>query len=313
MAYQYAPIAAEQGANGLAQLPDVPESVYAKCCAVVAHLKSVLKARGCHGILSLGQKFRSMDDDGSKTLNYAEFSKAMREMNLDESALNAMFRYFDADCNGVITYDEFLVGLRGDMNARRQAVVDEAYSALDANGDGQVDLQDVFGRYDVSQHPDLQSGIKTKTEILKEFLATFECGEADGIVSNEEFNRYYQALSASIDEDDYFELMVRNAWHLSGGEGWAENTSNRRVLVTHANGHQSIEEITDMDVGRGDIEGMKAALRARGINAMSLELLGDASEQTPAAMAPTTDEQIVKNKREATNIRAKNMQSSIIF
>jgi len=26
-------------------------------------------------------------------------------------------------------------------------------------------------------------------------------------------------LSASIDDDDYFELMVRNSWHISGGTG----------------------------------------------------------------------------------------------
>ena len=46
-----------------------------------------------------------------------------------------------------------------------------------------------------------------------------------------------------IDNDDYFELMVRNAWHLSGGEGWSENTSCRRVLVTHTDGRQTVEEI----------------------------------------------------------------------
>ena len=31
---------------------------------------------------------------------------------------------------------------------------------------------------------------------------------------------YYNNVSASIDNDDYFELMIRNAWHISGGEGW---------------------------------------------------------------------------------------------
>jgi hypothetical protein len=37
--------------------------------------------------------------------------------------------------------------------------------------------------------------------------------------------------------------MIRNAWHIEGGEGWAANTSNLRVLVTHEDGHQSIETI----------------------------------------------------------------------
>ncbi len=37
--------------------------------------------------------------------------------------------------------------------------------------------------------------------------------------------------------------MIRNAWHISGGEGWCENSTCRRVLVTHADGHQTVEEI----------------------------------------------------------------------
>ena len=58
-----------------------------------------------------------------------------------------------------------------------------------------------------------------------------------------EFSDYYSSVSASIDDDDYFELMMRNSWHISGGEGWCANSSCRRVLVTHADGRQTVEEI----------------------------------------------------------------------
>ena len=55
-------------------------------------------------------------------------------------------------------------------------------------------------------------------------------------------------MSASIDNDDYFELMIRNAWHISGGTGWTENTTNLRVLVTHGDGSQEVVEVHD-DLG----------------------------------------------------------------
>ena len=39
-----------------------------------------------------------------------------------------------------------------------------------------------------------------------------------------EFVEYYNNISPSIDNDDYFELMIRNTWNLdnkSYGKGWA--------------------------------------------------------------------------------------------
>ena len=49
---------------------------------IIQTLKRQLKARGAHGMIGLGRKFRIMDDDGSKSLSLMEFKKAMREMEL---------------------------------------------------------------------------------------------------------------------------------------------------------------------------------------------------------------------------------------
>ena len=73
--------------------------------------------------------------------------------------------------------------------------------------------------YDAGYHPDVQSGRKSHEEVLKEFMGVWETHRKDGIVTIEEFEDYYKDISASIDRDDYFELMIRNAWHIAGGEG----------------------------------------------------------------------------------------------
>jgi hypothetical protein len=37
---------------------------------------------------------------------------------------------------------------------------------------------------------------------------------ADGVVTFGEFLDYFRDVSASIDDDQYFELMMKNAWKL---------------------------------------------------------------------------------------------------
>lgn len=34
--------------------------------------------------------------------------------------------------------------------------------------------------------------------------------------------------------------MIRNAWHIAGGEGWCENTTIKRELVRDADGNEKV-------------------------------------------------------------------------
>jgi len=100
--------------------------------------------------------------------------------------------------------------------------------------------------------------------VIQEFASAWD-KKHDGKITWDEFLDYYKDISAGIDRDDYFELMMRNCWHISGGEGAAANTSCRRVLVTYKDGRQLIEEIKDdMGIGPKDIDKMKAALEKQG-------------------------------------------------
>lgn len=62
-------------------------------------------------------------------------------------------------------------------------------------------------------------GRKTERQVLEEFLATFEMAlsdKPDGIVTEEEFLEYYSSISASIDNEDYFEQMINSSWNITG-------------------------------------------------------------------------------------------------
>ena len=242
---------------------------------ILDKLRLKLRDMGSDGIFGLARKFKIMDDDGSGTLSQSEFNKAMAECRMELTAmqLKHLFRYFDRGDDGSISYDEFLVGIRGVLNRRRRRLVNLAFNVLDRDQSGVIDMDDIEAVYDVSRHPDVIARRRTKRDVLNEFISQMEVGaDKDGKVTIDEFENYYANISASIDDDDYFELMIRNAWHISGGEGQCANTSNRRVLVTHADGRQTVEEIKD-DIGMhgDDKKSMMRNLNNQGITATKLE------------------------------------------
>jgi Ca2+-binding EF-hand superfamily protein len=235
--------------------------------------REALKAHGALGIFGLQRKFKIIDDDNSKSISFDEFSKAISEAALKWSGAQKrlLFDRFDKDKNGTISFDEFLCTIRGVLNERRQTFVLMAFEILDADKSGVIDSTDISRKYDASKHPDVISGKRTQEEILGEFLNTFDGVDKNGKVTYAEFSEYYANLSASIDDDDYFELMMRNAWHMSGGDGWCTNTSCRRVLVTHSDGRQTVEEIkNDIGISEDDAGAILANLVAQNLNDLTL-------------------------------------------
>ena len=119
------------------------------------------------------------------------------------------------------------------MNANRKAIVMRAFNVMDKDGSGMIDINDIRGVYKADKHPDVMAGKKTEQQILSEFLETFETAHSmrnsqtpDHIVSKDEWVEYYNNVSASIDNDEYFSLMMNNAWNLDGSmdvnkkKGW---------------------------------------------------------------------------------------------
>ncbi|KAF8785361.1 calcyphosin-like protein [Argiope bruennichi] len=185
----------------------------------VEKLRLLCLQRGSSGILGLGRVFRRMDDNGNGVLSFEEFKKGLHDSGFDRSMddfeMEELFQMFDRDNSGAISYDEFLRAIRPKMSQNRLKIVEKAFSKLDRTGDGVVTYHDLKDVYNVMYHPFYQNGQLTEKELFLRFLANFEVGgNPDGIVTKEEFIDYYTGVSASIDEDAYFDLMVRLAWKL---------------------------------------------------------------------------------------------------
>lgn len=255
----------------------------AKAKSVLAKMREVLcyRAGGFPSMKAMGRQFRIIDRDNSGRLDKEEmdimldnfFNHWKIKFTPDEK--KSLFQFFDKDNEGTIDYNEYIRAVRGDMNPFREEFVMKAFAILDVDGSGQIEKEEIMSKYDVSKNPDVISGKIAPGEAYELFMNNYDTN-ADGIISSDEFIEAYQWISASIDSDDYFELMMRNAWHISGGEGWSENTSNLRVLVTFYDGAQKIVGLdNDLGLDKYDQRAVLQRLHQQGCrNIQKIELFG---------------------------------------
>jgi len=179
---------------------------------------NVIAKRSGGGILGLSRNFKIIDRDGSGSLTVDEFQLAMKkfQVGLTDAESKTLFEFYDSkgEGDGKLDFDEFLKGLRGKMNDARRELCEQAFTAMDADGSGELDIKDIVDKYNTKQHEKVKSGEWTHEQACEEFLMAFEGddGDRDGKVTLTEFMDYHAGLSSNIDEDDAFGMMMAANW-----------------------------------------------------------------------------------------------------
>lgn len=204
---------------------------------------------------------------GTGSLTAKELHASLTHLGITPLTLhdaNNLVLAMDTDKSGTVDEDELLYAMRGPVSRKRRALIFQAFNILDQDKSGHVTLDEIADRYNAAEHPRVLAGEATTEEVLREFIALWN-RDADAVITWQEFLDYYKTLSASIENDDYFELMIRNCWHMSGGVGVAENTTCRRVLVTYHDKTQKVVELqNDLGIGPKDLDKMLAQLSKQG-------------------------------------------------
>jgi len=195
----------------------MPRKKLAKATDPLEKLRFSCLSRGASGINGLSRQFKIMDDDGNRQISKEEFKKGCKDFGsgLANDEVDSLFDTIDKDHSGSLDFDEFLLSLRPPMSKSRVDLINKCFKLLDKSGDGVITPEDLKGVYNARNHPKYKNGDMSEKEVFLEFLKTFECkGEIDGKVTWEEFLNYYAGISSSVDQDVYFDLMMRNAYKI---------------------------------------------------------------------------------------------------
>lgn len=93
-------------------------------------------------------------------------------------------------------------------------MIDKAFLKFDRDGSGYIEACDLKGVYSAAMHPKVIQGQMTEDEVFLEFLTNFGDRNRDGKIEKCEWNDYYAAVSSSIDNDDHFVQLMRQAWKI---------------------------------------------------------------------------------------------------
>ena len=122
---------------------------------VAAIIAEQLASRGGHMLGGLRRQFKIMDNAGDRKLDRDDLLYGLQDFGLDITGdqLNEFIAHADSDGSGKLSFDEFIVAIRGPMNEARQAVCDEAYNKFDVDGSGAVNIGDIQAAYNTDHHP----------------------------------------------------------------------------------------------------------------------------------------------------------------
>eukprot|EP00825_Cyclidium_porcatum_P007794 TRINITY_DN1390_c0_g1_i9.p1 TRINITY_DN1390_c0_g1~~TRINITY_DN1390_c0_g1_i9.p1 ORF type:complete len:523 (+),score=123.87 TRINITY_DN1390_c0_g1_i9:62-1630(+) len=182
-------------------------------------------SRGVRGFLNLIKQFRTQDKNMCGKLNLAQFTQAFKQQRIEisESELLSLFVQSDSLKTGFIDFMEFVEKMKGQLTEFRKSSVIQAFALIDFKQQGYVTYDEVINKFNPIEHPLVKQGKQQEEEVIQTFLDTFEANyqifvpvqqQKQRIVHLNDFLNYYSMVSASTNDDTFFDQMMRSCWNI---------------------------------------------------------------------------------------------------
>jgi hypothetical protein len=95
------------------------------------------------------------------------------------------------------------------MSSIRLKLIKMAFDKLDRFRDEKITVDDLKSFYNVKKNPKYLNGEWSEEQCLKSFLDSFEIEfHKNNMISYDDFINYYAGVSASIEHDCYFDVIL---------------------------------------------------------------------------------------------------------
>ena len=178
-------------------------------------LRQKIFGMGYDAIRIIGKKLREAPTyNGNNKINKDDFLICLRDSDLflPKAANEKLVHHYDKDIDGYIYFTEFLTDLRGTPNPQRQEVIDAAFHKFEKDASGMIDIRDLKGVFNASKHPNVMCGEIVQEQAFYEFARNFN--ENAGKIQKCEWNDYYAAVSASVQNDEHFITLLKGTWNM---------------------------------------------------------------------------------------------------
>ncbi len=163
------------------------------------------------------------DLSGKGTFDFHTFQAILSKVGifLPRQELSKLYRKYDVIGKESLDYRVFIADLVGEVNARRQALIEKLFNTL-SGGESSLRVSTLVNQFNSAKHPRVLSGHFTEKEVFTEFFNSFEGAVPgkSGLISKQEFVDYYTDFSSSIpSDDDAFAKVVLGVWGVAENAG----------------------------------------------------------------------------------------------
>jgi len=200
---------------------DVQRSLHMapRSMATIERLRAALKRCGPSAASSLFRRLRLVGGRRGGVVDAADLRAALRHIGvgISDADVEDLACLGDLDGSGFVDVELIIESVSVPLSPQRAALVRQVFRLLDQDGDGLLSVEELQERFVPGRHPDVERGRKNGREVLLELRGALDEMGSGGRLSAPDFLRFYENISAGIDNDRDFAYVLRSTWGLDSG------------------------------------------------------------------------------------------------